>query len=106
MLKKQEKLNMKKISAIILSIVGVIIAILTANSGLVKKQKKKIAVLKEKKKDLELKEAVLIDNARDAKKKTIESKEELANEVKKISDAYGDSVDDLISFIESGKRKA
>jgi len=96
---------MKKILAILVTILGGIIALLTANAGLVNKQKKVIKKLEGDKVDLKLKEAILIDNARDSKKKTIESKEELENELKKVNDAYGNSVDDLISFIESGKRK-
>ena len=96
---------MQKIFKILGSIVGVVIAILTANTLLVKKQKKKIEVLKEKKKDLELEKAVLIDNARDSKKKTLESKEELEKEIVKVKKAYGNNVDDIVDFIITGKRQ-
>ena len=95
---------MKKVLTILGSIAGIIIALLTANRGLIKKQERKIEVLNKKKKDLELKKAVLIDNARDAKKKTIKSEKELADEIKRINKAYGDNVDDIVKFIRTGKR--
>jgi hypothetical protein len=100
---------MKKILIILSTIVGGIVAFLTANAGLIKKKNKEIEGLKEEKKDFELKEAILIDNAKDAKKKTIKSKEALEDEKKKVEKTYGvnfNSRDDLIKFIASGERKS
>lgn len=96
----------KKILTVLGIIFGALVAFLTANSGKIYKQNQKIKKLEEEKKDLELEEAIMIGNAKRAKRKVIKSKEELVKERENVKKTYGVNFrnrDELIKFIEGSE---